>query len=321
MAVYVVHASLLLIMAGAIVDGIFGYKGYLTLVPGKPAVSQVELRDGRVHQLPFALRCDETGQENYTGQFAAMPKRWWSKLAVVENGREVEQKEIEVNDPLVYRGVRFYQSGYGLSSELRGPRMEALLPPSMDQHQSFHLTLDQAVQLNDGSRIKMVRFIPDAFAMDGDLFQRSKDLNNAAIKLEVAKDGKTSNVYLFRSEEGGMQDVVLVGPYDATGEPATEVPYRFVASLEMAPYTGLQVSHEPGEGLVWTGCILMAAGLMLAFWVLHQRYWAAVVTDERGCLRLWLGAAANKKREAFEQHFRELASEVEKEIGENGVAV
>jgi cytochrome c biogenesis protein ResB len=32
---------------------------------------------------------------------------------VVEGGRDVQKKEIVVNDPLFYSGVRFYQSSYG----------------------------------------------------------------------------------------------------------------------------------------------------------------------------------------------------------------
>jgi cytochrome c biogenesis protein len=314
LAVYVVHASLLLIMLGGIVDGLWGFKGYVTLVPGKPATSDIELRDGSVRKLPFAVRCDEAGQENYTGEYAMMPKRWWSKLAVVQNGREVERKEIAVNDPLVYGGVRFYQSGYGTSGEMRGVRLAAVKPHSSEPPESFKLGASETVHLKDGTAISVVKFIPDAFPMDGEIFQRSKDVNNAAIKLEIRKDGKTQAAYLFRSEQAGMGELTLVGPYNAKGEPLTEMPYQFVASADMAPFTGLQVSHEPGQWAVWAGCLLMGVGLVLAFWVLHQRYWAVVVTNKEGRLMLWAGAASNKKRETFDTRFRELADEMEKEL-------
>ena len=76
---------------------------------GRPPTC-VELRDGSTRTLPFAIRCDSAGQENYKD---GTPKKWWSKLAVVEDGRDVRKKEIVVNDPLLYSGVRFYQSSYG----------------------------------------------------------------------------------------------------------------------------------------------------------------------------------------------------------------
>ena len=44
---------------------------------------------------------------------SGQPKKYASDLSVMENGREVLRKTITVNDPLVYKGVWFYQSGYG----------------------------------------------------------------------------------------------------------------------------------------------------------------------------------------------------------------
>jgi cytochrome c biogenesis protein len=243
-----------------------------------------------------------------------MPKRWWSKLTVLESGREVAHKEIAVNDPLVYRGVRFYQSGYGTSGEMRTARLAVLQSRDSATPEAFKLMVNQTARLSDGASVTLVNFLSDAFPMDGDLYQRSKDLNNAAIKLEVTKDGKTQPVFLFRTEEAAPGDLTLTGPYDAQGNPVGGVPYRFLASLDMAPFTGLQVSHEPGEWGVWTGCLLMAAGLVLSFWVLHQRYWAVATNDKEGRLVLWLGAASNKKRETFEERFQELAKEIETEL-------
>ncbi len=112
MAVYIVHASLLLIFAGGIIDGIFGYSGFLVLHKGQTD-NVIELRSGGKKHLPFAVKCYAAGQENYAD---GSPKKWWSKLAVVQDGKEVESKEIVVNDPLVYQGLRFYQSSYWLDN-------------------------------------------------------------------------------------------------------------------------------------------------------------------------------------------------------------
>ena len=115
LAVYIVHTSLLLILLGYfIVDARYGWKAFLVLNPGGQS-NQVEVRSGITRTLPFSVRCDGTGEETYTD---GTPKRWWSKLAVIENGREVERKEIVVNDPLVYHGVRFYQASWGRTGKL-----------------------------------------------------------------------------------------------------------------------------------------------------------------------------------------------------------
>ena len=83
MAVYIVHASLLLIFAGGIIDGVFGYNGFMALQKGQTS-NVIELRTGGTKQLPFSVKCNGAGQENYAD---GSPKRWWSKLAVVEDGQ------------------------------------------------------------------------------------------------------------------------------------------------------------------------------------------------------------------------------------------
>jgi cytochrome c biogenesis protein len=320
LAVYVVHASLLLIMLGGIFDSIWGYKGFVSLVPGQPPITQIELQNGTVHKLPFALRCDEAGQENYTGEYAMMPKRWWSKLTVLENGREVERKEIVVNDPLVREGIRFYQASYGQSSFMQSAQVTVMPAGQAGSPRVVTLNLQNSATLDDGSTVRITRFIPDAYQMDGGIYQRSRDLNAAAAEVEISKDGKAVKAWLFRSDQAGKGDVALIGPYTATGALMSEMPYKLMASLSMLPYTGLQVSHEPGQWAVWLGCILMGLGLALAFWVLHQRYWVVPVTNKEGQLVLWIGAAANKNREGFAVRFKELADQIETAVGQNQVA-
>src|SRR5579863_6947989 len=81
MAVYIVHASLLLIFLGGIVDALYGWRGFVTLTPGTTS-NQIELKNGGTRTLPFSIRCDATGEETYSD---GTPKKYWSKLAVVEN--------------------------------------------------------------------------------------------------------------------------------------------------------------------------------------------------------------------------------------------
>jgi len=57
MAVYLVHASLLLIFAGGIIDGVFGFSGFMALQKGQTS-NTIELRTGGTKQLPFAVKCN-----------------------------------------------------------------------------------------------------------------------------------------------------------------------------------------------------------------------------------------------------------------------
>jgi len=298
MAVYVIHASLLMIFAGGIIDGLFGYNGFLMLQPGQSG-NIIETRTGQRKALPFSIKCFSAGQENYAD---GSPRKWWSKLAVVEDGKDVETKEIVVNDPLVYRGLRFYQASFGSTGQVDGLNLVAT--SSTGATQSITLAMNKPVELADGSNVTLTEFMPDFFIRDNQVFKRSDDLVNPAFRLEVKRAGSetASTQWLFPA-----YDKVSQGP---------DVGYRFTyREIKMGYFTGLEVSHEPGQWLVWAGCILMGAGLFVAFYMVHMRLWITVVPDADGKLVLWIGGQANKNKDRFQQKFEDVVEEIRAELG------
>ena len=298
LAAYVVHASLLLILAGGIVDGLWGYRGFVALTKSGSA-NEIELRDGSKKALPFTLRCDAAGQENYPD---GSPRRWWSQLAVVENGAEVLRKEIEVNEPLVHRGLRFYQASYGQSGEVSGVKVAATPKEGGGAAQEIALTLGETKPIDASTTVTFARFIPDFVVNGREVVQRSNELNNPAVQLLVhAKGAEPAKVWLFAN----FPDF----------EHPNKAPYSFAfRDLETGYFTGLQVSFEPGQWAVWAGCILMAVGLAMAFYFTHLRGWAVPVDDGRGRLTLWVGASASKNRDDLEEKFEMLVQEICKSL-------
>lgn len=302
LAVYIVHASLLLVFIGGIIDAIYGYSGFVALTPGKSA-SAIELRDGSKKSLPFSVRCDSAGQENYAD---GSPKRWWSKLAVVDNNRETERKEIVVNDPLVYRGIRFYQASFGPTGQVDKVVITAAPAGATANAKELSLALNETAELDPDTTVRLSRFVPDFVVRDNEIYTRSNSPDNPAIELETTskKTGKVAKSWIF--------------PAYANGSQSKDSPYSFeFRDLRMGYFTGLQVSHEPGQWLVWAGCVLMGAGLFVAFYLIHMRFWAVPIVDQNGRLVLWLGGAANKNREVFEQRFRKLTEKVEQALRKN----
>jgi len=295
MAVYLVHASLLLIFTGGIIDGIFGYNGFLALEKGQ-TINAIELRKGGTKQLPFAVRCYGAGQENYAD---GSPKRWWSNLAVVQNGQEVKTKQIVVNDPLVYNGLRFYQASFGMTGKLDGLKVMVTEPSGSSRE--ITLAVNEPVLLDPSTTVTLAEYIPDFFVRDNQIFKRSDDPVNPAFRLQVKTAGNDAKLWIFPAYNSAAQ-----------GE---STPYKFdYRDMQMGYFTGLEVSHEPGQWLVWAGCLLMGCGLFVAFYLVHMRVWIAAVPNARGSLVLWIGGQSNKNRDRFEQKFGELVDNVRTEL-------
>lgn len=298
MAPYVVHASLLLILSGGIVDAIWGYRGFVAMTKNQ-TISEIELRDGSSKTLPFSLRCDNAGQENHPD---GTPRRWWTQLAVLEGGREVLRKEIEVNEPLVYSGLRFFQASYGSTGEVGAIRLRATSKRDPSIGRDLKLTVGESAELDEQTTVHLAQFIPDFVVVGNRVETRSDQPNNPAIQLLVeSKGGNVAKVWVF--------------PKFPDFSHADESPYAFrFEDAESGYYTGLQVAYEPGQWGVWAGCILMGIGLIMAFYIVHIRFWVVPLTDARGRTILWVGASAGKNREEFEQRFRGLVEAIQKEV-------
>lgn len=301
MAVYVVHASLLLIFLGTIVDGIYGWHGFLMLTHNQQS-NQVAMRNGSTRALPFDVRCDAAGEETYTD---GSPKRWWSRLTVLQDGKEIQRKEIAVNDPLIYGGLRFYQASYGSTGDLDALILTAT--PNSGSAREISLAPGQTLALDSETSVQLAEFIPDYVVRDGRVYTRSREVSNPAVHLIVtSRKGGAVNVWL--PEIPGFAENALS-------------PYTFAAQdLKLGYFTGLQVSHEPGQWLVWAGVIVMGIGLTFVFYIVHMRFWVVPVRDSRGQTMLWVGGTSNRNRDAFEKKFEQFVDEIKQQLKTKGHA-
>lgn len=298
LAVYVIHASLLLIFLGGIIDAVYGYKGFLVLNKGQ-AVSELELSDKRVHKLPFTVKFENGAREDYPD---GSPKQWWSQVSVLENGKEVQRKKIEVNEPLVRKGIRFFQSSFGTSEEI--DTLSITVASKANPKDVRHLVLrgEAPAQIDAETSAAVVHFIPDFVVRDNQIYKRSNNPVNPAIELAVTKKGQAAKqLFMF--------------PAQADAPIAEAEGYTFgYLDGSLAPFTGLQVSYEPGQWAVWAGCVFMAVGLGMAFYCVHRRYWAAVVGDPKLGQILWIGTQADKNREHYAEEFKEIIGAIQSEL-------
>jgi len=108
-----VHISLVAILAGGLIRGIWGQKGSLQLCEGESAAA-FRTAAG-VIRLPFEIRLErfeiEVDNESHARAERSI-RNYRSTLAISEGGRVVKEGSLAVNAPLSYGGYTFYQSGY-----------------------------------------------------------------------------------------------------------------------------------------------------------------------------------------------------------------
>ncbi len=279
---YITHLSILIIMAGAIIGNIWGYKGYVNIDEGA-AIDQVRSRNGGIIPLGFTVRCDDFNVSYYQG--SNRPKDYNSDLVILENGREIMRKRIEVNDPLTYKGITFYQSSYGNT----GTAMFKLKVTDNGTGDSMEVSARRGAHTP----------LPNGYSFAVNDYTDNDRNYGPAIQLHVnTPDGKHGNPFVvwqnypdFDKKRGGTFSFSLL-------------------AIEQPQFTGLQVSKDPGVNIVWAGCFLMVFGSLTAFFFSHRRLWVCL-EEHKGKIRLTMAANAHRNQPGFALAFEDLANKFE----------
>lgn len=279
LGVIMVHVSILVIFAGAIIGLAFGYKGYVMIPEGK-SVKQIYAYDANRTPIPldFALRCDRFLLELYDN---GAPKEFLSDLVVLKDGQEVLSRSIEVNDPLQYGGLTFYQSSYEAYSE------------------------GVVVEVENGATKARKKFILG--------FREQASWPEERLSFGVVNHmstGMTSfargQIWLKAGDAEPVQFWVNSGQAALVERPGG----NYVFSARPLFATGLQVTRDPGVWYVYLGCGLMLVGLYIAFFLSHRKVWL-YISDEGGKSTLLVTGSSNKNKIGFENDFTALVNRLE----------
>ncbi len=291
LGVYITHLSILVILAGAVIGIFFGFKGFLNLPEGY--TSEVAYaRNGKPHELGFAVRCDDFEVEFYG--MSEMPKDYKSWLTVIDNGREVVKKMIEVNEPLRYKGYTFYQSSYGMMPNAQGYFIFTVTGPG-GKTETITKRLGESFTI-PGTEIKgTIKDFSPALATDqsGKTYTYSDMMNNPAAYIVFTEGGKEkySGWVLKRfPTTWNLPDGNRIEFIDYWG----------------AQYTGLQVRKDPGVWIVYLGSIIMGFGLYITFFTSHKKIWVFAEENGKNTL-LTIAGSTNKNRAAYERKIDKIA--------------
>lgn len=283
---FITHIAFVVIIIGAIIGNLYGFDGYINGLEGET----FSLRDVRgVKNVDssdyFEVRVDDFRLEMSP---SGMPKDYFSDLVVIENGQEVLKKTIEVNDPLKYKGVVFYQSSYGQVTDIKGK-----FDTETGQTQEISMYEGGAAALQGTDLyVKAVKFIPDYDPAYG-TETKSPNPNNPAVVYAIFRGQETIDMNVVKLNTPIQ---VQGGTVEFTGFDARE-------------YTGLQVKRDPGVPVVWLGCGLLVFGMTLSFVIQQRKVWA-VISEEKGRAIVDLGGVTMKNKMAFQKEFQSIVENV-----------
>lgn len=286
--VYVVHCSILVILIGALTGSSavarkilhnpqFAFKGSIMVPEGESADHVTAFKSGDRIELGFVLRCDDFAIEYYPN---GMPKTYRSQVTVIDRDKPVLSTAIEVNRPLTYKGITFYQSSY-------------------QPFPTYRLTVKK--QDTDAETSALVTVAkqfdwPAGGVSYGIVNRESQGEVTRRLKIWFTDNQGDPSLFWMNVD----QDAIIERPSGT---------YRL--SIRQLYATGLQVTKDPGVWLVYGGCLLMLAGLYIAFFLSHRKLYVFVRPGENGCTLLFAGEG-NKNKVGFENNFSALIRKLEK---------
>ncbi|HAZ45648.1 MAG TPA: cytochrome C biogenesis protein CcsB [Cyanobacteria bacterium UBA11371] len=279
----VVHASMLIILAGAIWGALTGF------------MAQEMIESGTKFQVKNILDAGPMAAPQVPKDWSVKVNRFWidytpegsidqfySDLSVVDNqGKEIDREKIYVNKPLRYRGVTFYQTDWAIA----GVRFRLNNSPV--------LKLPMAPLETGGKGRLWGTWIPTKPDLSEGVSLLAKDLQGTLLIYDTA---------------GKLLTTVRAGMY-------AEVNGVKLYIDEIVGSTGLQIKADPGIPIVYLGFGLLMVGVMMSY-VSHSQIWAL---QQDGSL--YVGGRTNRAQVAFERETIEILEQLKTPGIEEEVAI
>src|SRR3989454_1862094 len=250
-AAHVAHLSVTVIVAGGLLGNSLGFRDFGVCLEGETY---------HVPQGSFDLHVDKFWIDYYDN---GAVKSYNSTLTVLENGEKKITKTITVNDPLVYKGIWFYQSSYGDSWD-RVEKARIVVREKASDKVVGEAILDwrkEAELKNLGLKLQVTDFVAD-FGFDAKarrVYSKTVEHENPAVMLGIAEhERQLATPWIFYHYPDLFEIQGSQYKFELTGYLTKK-------------FTGLQIAKDPGVIIVWIGSTLLVVGVMLSALIFHRR--------------------------------------------------
>ena len=259
----VVHAAMLIILAGAIWGALTGFLAQAMVPSGTDfkVTNIIEAGPLSKPQIPqdWGIRVNRFWID-YTPDGTI--DQFYSDLSVINNeGEELKQKTIYVNEPLRYDGVTFYQTNWGIAG----------VQAQVNNSPIFQLPM-APLDTNGNGQI-WGTWIPTKTDLSEGVSLLARDLQG------------TMMVY---DQKGDLYSAVRPGMILDINGVKLKI-HQLIGS------TGLQIKADPGIPFVYTGFGLLMVGVIMSY-VSHSQIW--VLQEDNHC---YIGGKTNRSQVTFER--------------------
>ena len=295
--IYIVHLSILIMIAGAIIGSIFGLEADINIKEGE-SVNVANMTKGNgLYKPDFSVRCDKFIVEFYED---GTPKTYRSDLSFIKNGQVERQGTLLVNHPLTFDEFRFYQSTYGIA-----PEIKAIVTYTNAGKKGGSMTL-AAGDTFDLPESKARGFV---LRVEENIMQ-----TGPAIKLRIVSQKKDIQFWVFQQ----LDEIIAMNPSLLTKvpmfNPGLYQPLVFSLNrIEQTYYTGLHLVHDPGVPLVALGGLLMVAGLIVVFFIQYQRLWV-FMEQEDAKISISIAGRSNRNDQLLQKKIDYLCRQINQEL-------
>jgi cytochrome c biogenesis protein len=290
LGVFVVHASVLLLLAGALAGSVFGFKASVRIDEGGQTGRVFEAKTRNPIDLDFIIRCNEFEVKFYD---TGAPEEFRSSLTIIENGQESFTTDIRVNHPLRYKGINIFQSSYGAATPAAA--VMTIIDNRSGQETTRAVRIGETISLPDDQGTFLLQGFMPHFEFRG---------HNL---------GETFFGRVDLAEETGFQ--VGLPVKFPTFDKMRKGRFTFVVTdFERRYYTGLQVTKDPGVWYVYAGFVLMILGCWVTFFMAHHKLFLAVQPVGDGRTNIVLSGKTNRSARNMNQKLTILAARLENHL-------
>ncbi|MCS7171354.1 MAG: cytochrome c biogenesis protein ResB [Aquificaceae bacterium] len=279
LGVYVVHIGLLVIMAGAFVDALWGVRGSVIVPEGSRSDMLLIPAKEKSIKLPFQIELEDFRIVSYEEEFQRKGKRretpfkdaiasFESDIRIIQNGRAVSRGMTAVNSPLDFGTYRVFQATYGLTGQA-GRAKIAIFDKKLAPKDPQKAFLGE-VELRAGKVSEFRNMLLSVDRSTLNIEDEQKGFQGElkpALVVKVLMEGKAYDVPVVYSPE-----LTVFAQSQTPG--LADFPYAFfLVDFEPQFFSGFQVSRQPGTPMIWFGSFLVVGGMVLAFYTVHRKVW------------------------------------------------